>query len=118
MPESALRSVRGFRVGRIGYGEVRWLGSTDVSGLYLDEIVRIERGDISVYGEQDRKPEVGRELNKPAVLVLERILPPQGVGVAAFKNELESTLRGIGATSVNYDVVSGTWSFTVPHFSD
>ena len=37
-----------------------------------------ERGDISVYQDEDSKPLVGQELNKPATLVLERILPPAG----------------------------------------
>jgi len=117
MPTSALRHVRGFRVGRIGFGEVRWLGMTDVTRLNLDDIVSIERGDISVYHSDDVKPDVGVELNKPATLILEHISPPAGVGIDAFKKELENTLRGIGATSVDYDVLSKSWSFTVPHFS-
>jgi len=118
MPVAALKKVSGFRVGRAGFGEVRWLGETDVTGLDLDDIVSIEHGDVSVYRGQIERPEVGEKLNKPAVLVLEQILPPDGISAEDFAEELNRMLESAGASSVDYNAVSGILKFIVPHFAE
>ena len=78
MPVSRLRSLHGFRVGRVGYGEVRWLGDIDVTNVDLDSVVFIERGDVSVYSDESDvpKPPVGTKLNSPAVIALQEVRNP------------------------------------------
>ena len=68
-------------------------------------------------GKPEPKPAVGTKLNKPAVVVLERIFPPAGVRPYVFARELEKSLESVGAWSVEYDAANGKWAFTVPHFS-
>lgn len=124
MPPSQLKTLHGFRVGRVGFGEVRWIGEVDVSGLDLDQIVFIEHGDASVYrddaedgnGDAMARPEVGHGLNSAAVLVLEHVLPTTGVPVDMFAEELEQSLKGAGATHLSYDASVGRWTFAVPSF--
>jgi len=117
MPLEALHNVQGFRVGRIGYGEVRWIGDTDVVGLDLDQIVHIERGDISIYKNLP-KPDIGVKLNKQAIVTLEQVFPPQGVGAERYAKELTKVLGTFGAIPVDYEGESGRWTFAVPHFEN
>ena len=58
--------VENFTVGRFNYGNVCFLGTTDVSDLDLDSIVFIVRKEIEVYPENTDKPPVGEGLNRPA----------------------------------------------------
>jgi len=123
LPAAQLTNLRGFRVGRIGYGEVRWLNEVDVSGLNLDNIVSIEHGDISVYTDKpqvdttlEMKPTTGVGLNKPAVLVLEHIVPASGVPTKMFVEELAKSLQGAVAQHLGYDSSIGRWTFAVSAF--
>lgn len=115
MPIERLQQLRGFRVGRIGYGEIRWLGDVDVLGLNLDDIVSINRGDVSLYPNGD-KPDIGSGLNKPAAVVLEQVFPPKGVRADRFEKELHKFLSSVKAIPLEYNGDSGRWSFSVPHF--
>jgi hypothetical protein len=119
MPTARLTRLAGFRVGRVGFGEVRWIGAVDVSGLDLDRIVFIEHGDATVYSDHDwavAKPATGSGLNKPAVVLLERILPASGVPGSMFEQELASSLKAAGATHLSYDEHVGRWIFAVTSF--
>lgn len=60
--------VENFTVGRYGYGNVCFLGVTDVAGIDLDAVVFILRKQIEVYPEGTQKPPQGQELNKPAIV--------------------------------------------------
>lgn len=62
--------VENFTVGRYGYGNVCFLGVTDVAGIDLDSVVFILRKQIEVYPEGTQKPPQGQELNKPAIVSL------------------------------------------------
>ena len=110
MPVQQLRAVRGFRVGRVGYGEIRWLDEIDVTSVDIDAVVSIEHGDISVYSDTSSaaKPPVGTKLNKPALLVLERITPPKRLSAEKFTRALERSLQGVGATSMSYQADAGS----------
>lgn len=60
--------VENFTVGRYGYGNVCFLGVTDVAGLDLDSIVFIVRKQVEVYPPGTTKPPRGRQLNRPAIV--------------------------------------------------
>lgn len=69
--ESRLAAVEDFTVIREGYGEVTWPGLTDVRGLNVDEVVKIEDKSIEVYPSSvGVVPELGVGLNKPALVTL------------------------------------------------
>lgn len=112
-----MTAVKNFRVGRVGYGEVRWLGETDITGVDLDAAVVINRGEVSVYKGVD-KPTVDSKLNKPAVIVLERVLPPTGVRAERFGGELKKALTKAGAMPIAYQTSTGQWTFAVPNFME
>jgi len=115
MPSSQLRAVRGLRVGREGYGEVTWLGETDVTGVDLDQVVTIDHGDVTIYGDVT-KPTIGTKLNKPAVIVLERVFVPKTMSTDEFIAALGKSLEAAGASAFDYDDDEGLLEFMVPHF--
>jgi len=117
MPAENLLAVKNFRVGRVGYGEVRWLGETDVTGINLDEVVNIKRGEVSIYKGMP-KPPIDTKLNKAAVVVLEKVLAPTGVRAERFGDELKKALLKAGAMPIDYQLTNGRWSFGVPNFME
>ena len=87
---SELRAVKNFRVGRVGYGEVRWLDEVDLRGVNLDQVISMDRDTITVYDDKDtttEKPSMGNGLNKPALLTLYSVFSP------AFDVNFEQAVR-------------------------
>ena len=86
-----------------------------MTGLDLDAVVTIEHGDVTMYSS-DEKPSIGTKLNKPAVVVLERVNVPTSMSALAFTAALEKSLHKAGASAVEYEPADGMLEFTVPHF--
>ena len=59
-----------FVIGRKDVGEVAFIGTVDLRGLGLDDIMDIDKGKIQVYGLPGgaERPAIGQGLNKPALL--------------------------------------------------
>ncbi|XP_071536079.1 nuclear pore complex protein Nup98-Nup96-like [Panulirus ornatus] len=120
--------VENFTVGRYGYGNVCFLGVTDVTGLDLDGVVFILRKQIEVYPEGTQKPAQGQELNKPAIITLDCVWPVdkttrevikaserlQSMGWADY---LERQCVKMEANFIEYRPETGSWVFKVKHFS-
>ncbi|KAI1725279.1 nucleoporin autopeptidase domain-containing protein [Ditylenchus destructor] len=117
----------GLTVGRLGYGSVFWRGPFAVRNLNLDEIVHFRNKEIVVYPDEPTKPEIGTELNRPAEVSLERVWPvgkdkqiikdPDELARLGFREKLERLCLKMGAEFKDYQPSTGTWQFTVPHFS-
>lgn len=52
--------VKGFTVGRRGYGNVHYSDEMDVAGLDLDQFVQFRYREINVYPDESKKPPVGQ----------------------------------------------------------
>jgi hypothetical protein len=122
MSDDELARVQGFCVGRSGYGEIEWLGHSDIRGLDLDEIVLIEKKSVLVYHDQERvtKPPEGFGLNKPAIITLFKVLPKEGTSALKqlqFESKLKDACLNDGAEFIDYNQVTGVWMFKVNHFS-
>ena len=50
-------------------GGIRWDEPVDVRGLHLDHVIRLKKGCVEVYLDEDEKPELGEGLNKPATVL-------------------------------------------------
>jgi len=121
--------IDGFTVGREGYGEITFLGLTDIQGLNLDEIVSIRRNEVEVYADDyNHKPEIGMELNKPAQITLFKIWPSESLTrdiingaedtvLANFIARLRQKTLEMDAVFVDYRPVEGAWVFDVEHFT-
>lgn len=119
LTEEELSRVENFVIGRHGCGKISFVGPTDVRGLKLDSIVKFSHGEVIVYPEEDSKPEVNCELNKPAVVFLEGLAPGKEEELDPFVQRLEKHTKSFGATFLGYDTDSqgsGVWSFRVEHF--
>nr|XP_045624502.1 nuclear pore complex protein Nup98-Nup96-like isoform X1 [Procambarus clarkii]XP_045624503.1 nuclear pore complex protein Nup98-Nup96-like isoform X1 [Procambarus clarkii]XP_045624504.1 nuclear pore complex protein Nup98-Nup96-like isoform X1 [Procambarus clarkii]XP_045624506.1 nuclear pore complex protein Nup98-Nup96-like isoform X1 [Procambarus clarkii]XP_045624507.1 nuclear pore complex protein Nup98-Nup96-like isoform X1 [Procambarus clarkii]XP_045624508.1 nuclear pore complex protein N len=120
--------VENFTVGRYGYGNVCFLGVTDIASIDLDAVVFILRKQIEVYPEGTQKPGQGQELNKPAVITLDCVWPIDKTTREVIKSteRLESMSWGdylerqcvkMDANFIEYRPETGSWVFKVKHFS-
>ncbi len=127
----ALAKVKGLVVKRVGYGEIEFLESVDLTTLaklsdLLGEQVRFDEMECSVYPDSDGvdKPPPGSGLNVHARITLFRCWPldkgtrqpikdekhPSAVKhLKRLKNMKDTTFEG-------FDFAEGKWTFTVDHF--
>lgn len=64
--------VKGFTIGRKGYGNVYFPEEMDVYGLNIDELVHFRYREINVYPDDEKKPPVGQvrlSFISPTVLI-------------------------------------------------
>lgn len=52
--------IKGFTVGRKGYGNVYFPDEIDVSNMNIDELVHFRYREINVYPDDSKKPPVGQ----------------------------------------------------------
>ncbi|CAA6663681.1 unnamed protein product [Spirodela intermedia] len=105
--------VKNFVVGRRGYGSIKFDGETDVRGLDLEAIVEFNSREVVVYGDEVRKPPVGKGLNRPAEVTLLNVrCANRKTGEVYTEGPREQ-----GAEFVSFDAGKGEWKFRVDHFS-
>ncbi|POM70517.1 Nuclear pore complex protein, partial [Phytophthora palmivora] len=118
MTDHELSQVVKFTVGCRGLGAVEWLGKTDVRDLDLDELVYFEKKEVIVYRDDEKKHELGKGLNKPAIVELQGIFPPRKSSSSdKYKDRVKQRTQDIGASFLDYSVEKGIWRFRVEHFS-
>ncbi|OMO74197.1 Peptidase S59, nucleoporin [Corchorus olitorius] len=112
--------VPDFKVGRFGYGCVKFFGKTDVRGLDLDKIIKFHRHEVIVYEDESNKPMVGQGLNKTAEVTLRlqiNNLDLEKQEVDGIVKKLRESMRRQGAQFIAFDPANGEWKFLVNHFS-
>ncbi|KAJ3775689.1 nucleoporin autopeptidase-domain-containing protein [Lentinula raphanica] len=126
-----LSSFKDLVVGRVGYGEIRFLDPVDLTGLLklselLGGVIRFEDKECSVYPDADdtEKPPEGSGLNVRARISLKRCWAIDKAHREPIKDEKHPAavkhlkkLRNMKDTHFeNFDFSDGTWTFTVDHF--
>lgn len=112
--------VPDFTIGRVGYGQIKFIGNTDVRWLHLDQIVKFDRNSVVVYADETDKPPVGQGLNKAAEVTLTlkpRSLDTHSLELDRCSGILRKSSGRQGAFFVSFDLSSGNWTFLVHHFS-
>lgn len=120
--------IRGFTVGRRGYGNVYFPDEINVMNMNLDEIVHFRYKEIHMYPEECKKPPVGEGLNRRAQVTLDRVYPRMKetkeiidnvdqVLAAKFPEQLVEISAKHGLKFVDYRPETGSWVFMVEHFS-
>ena len=123
------RHVSGLSVGREGCGKVVFNNPVDISNISLtdiyENIIVIGLRSLTVYPDQARKPAMGKGLNVPSTIYLENSWPRQRDkrsplherSGSRFNKHVERLRRVTGTEFVNYEKDTGTWIFSVPHFT-
>jgi nuclear pore complex protein Nup98-Nup96 len=120
--------VENFAIGRVDFGCITFPGVTNLTGLNLDEVVHIRRREVHVYPDEARKPPVGTGLNRAAEITLHRVWPtdkrtrapltdPHLIVSMGYGKKIERATGEMGAQFVDYDPLTGSWTFKVKHFS-
>ena len=140
MDEEEARHVENFTIGN-KYGKVIWEGYTDIlnvlkgRGNYnfdnLSEVISINYSSLTVYEDEDKKPNEGEALNKPAFVYLYDLYPPalkkklkdstilnrEEVAIfEKFKNKLREIVRMNGGVFLSYKGNIGEFCFSVSGF--
>jgi hypothetical protein len=101
------------------HGKIVFPGETDITGINLDDIIKIEPNIISIY-QNVPIPSKGQKLNKKAIIEVYNILPE--VDTPDAMNEFIQDIRlrikenGEDAEFLNYDVSKGILTFSVEFF--
>ncbi|XP_014242477.1 nuclear pore complex protein Nup98-Nup96 isoform X1 [Cimex lectularius] len=120
--------VDNFTIGRLNYGNIFYPDSFDVAGLNLDEIVHFRHKEVVVYPDDEKKPPVGKDLNRRAQVTLDRVWPvdkttrqpvtdPVRISLLDYERKLENVSAKHGTKFVEYRYQTGSWVFKVDHFS-
>ncbi|CAP28760.2 Protein CBR-NPP-10 [Caenorhabditis briggsae] len=118
----------GLTIGRSSYGSVYWPGKLELKDLVLDEIVVFRHREVTVYPNEEKKPDEGQELNRPAEVTLERIWYTDKktkkevrdvvkLAEVGWREHLERQTIRMGASFKDYRAETGSWVFRVEHFS-
>ena len=109
-----------------GYGQIKFVGETDVRRLDLENIVQFNKCEVLVYMDEAKKPAVGQGLNKEAEVTLLNVKcvdkktgqhHAEGPEVEKFEKRLRKKTEEQGAVFLGYDGAKGEWRFRVKHFS-
>ena len=125
-----VRAIPNFVVGRKGYGQVRFTQPVDLSQVRSipdipGTIVVFDLKICTVYPDEAIKPPVGRGLNVPAIITLEKCWPVSketrrpiiDVENPRFIAHVERLKRQPETEFIDYIADTGSWIFKVKHFS-
>jgi nucleoporin NUP145 len=91
---ASVASVANFVIVRKGYGSISFNEPVDLTGISslssLQEIVKINRGSVSVYPNESEPVPPGTGLNIPAQVSLINIFPPSGIEPQFYMRQLQS----------------------------
>lgn len=118
MTMEELGSVEDFTIEN-EFGKIVFSDCTDVLGLDLDKIVKIEEKRVVVYPSENfvSIPEYGKGLNKPATITLYKCFPrDERIDKKTINKRLEKAAKKQSAKHISYDEQTGAWTFSVSHF--
>ncbi|KAI9806069.1 MAG: hypothetical protein M1833_004476 [Piccolia ochrophora] len=129
MPREKQKKASNFQVGRHGCGYVEFLVPVDLTSVDLDilydNIVQISTRHCTVYPNSSMKPAVGQGLNVPSQITLQNSWPRARGGREfiydtsgpKFDRHLDRLQKSAGTHFKEYNKDTGTWVFTVDHFT-
>lgn len=129
MTRDQLKQVVDFTVGRQNCGQVTFNGPVDLTTVDLNglfgHIVDIGLRKITVYPDESIKPAMGKGLNVPSTLRIENSWPrgrdknkPSPITSGPlFDKHIDRLQKVTDTTFIDYEMKTGTWVFTVPHYT-
>lgn len=133
MGRETLKKLGGLTVGRTGVGRIEF-GPCDLSNTDLDDIcghdngkgiVHLKPRSATVYPNEATKPAMGKGLNVPSTIYLDNSWPKSHGGKKAimadngpaYEKHIRRLKKTGGTKFLDYNSQTGTWSFTVEHFT-
>jgi hypothetical protein len=125
LTEAELAAVEELTVRRANVGQITFHGATDCRGIDLNDVVRLEVGEVLVYPEACRavKPQPGEGLNKTSTVTMLQCWPPNGGSQMnderardRYRAKIKQMTERKNAYFIDYDCDQGIWVFRVDHF--
>lgn len=133
MGRETLKKLGGLTVGRAGVGRIEF-SACDLSNTELDDIcghdngkgiVHLKPRSATVYPNEATKPARGKGLNVPSKIFLDNSWPKSHGGKKvimansgpAYDKHVRRLKKTGGTQFIDYDSQTGTWSFSVEHFT-
>jgi len=132
MKRKDLKALPNFQAGRVGYGQIQFKDTVDLSGIkdfstdLCGTIIVFKQSICSVYPDDPvDKPPVGNGLNVPAVITLENCwamdkatrMPIKDPNHARVKLFVKRLMKSEDIEFIEYDAETGQWTFSVEHFT-
>ena len=129
MSRAEREHFKGLTVGRDGVGKVTFNAEVNLNKINLDElfdnIVVLTIRSCTVYPNTAKKPPMGQGLNVPSVISLQNSWPrgkdkrtPTGdKSGPRLKKHIDRLNKVEGTNFLGYEKETGTWTFSVPHFT-
>lgn len=111
-----LKRVKNFTIEN-EHGKIVFEGETNVLNLDIDKIVKINRGEATLYDDESEilKPKVGEGLNKPATFFLKNCKPKKETPAELFIERLKKLSENNGSEFISWDLQSNEWVFRIKH---
>ena len=91
---ASMASVSDFVVVRKGFGSISFKDAVDLTDIMsvsvLREYIEIDRVQVTVYPNESKAQPLGKGLNVPAEIVLEKSVPPPEMSVDEYIDNLKS----------------------------
>ncbi|KAJ6238712.1 nuclear pore complex protein nup98-nup96 [Anaeramoeba flamelloides] len=120
-----LTQIKDLIIGRVGYGEVMFPGTTNIVDLHLEEIIIFNQTQIIVYPDVSKRPSPGKGLNKPAKIILKNCFPLKKKSKEPSKNpeKIKNLIKKLKIATTKFDGKfitwsNGKWVFEVQDFSN
>ncbi|KAF2136212.1 uncharacterized protein K452DRAFT_313381 [Aplosporella prunicola CBS 121167] len=126
MSAQELKSLRDFKVGRKGVGEIIFEHPVDLTGVnldtFFDELVLLRIRNATVYPSKTQTPPMGKGLNVPSTILLENSWPRAQAGKLEqagrrFEKHVERLKKVEGTDFLDYNKDLGIWKFHVEHYT-
>lgn len=124
-----MQAVSDFTVGRDNVGHVRFKVPVDLTNINIEDIpgriVVFEARSCTVYPENMKKPPMGKGLNVPSEITLFQSWPRNvdkrtGLPIKSgrtLEKHISKLKSSQDTTFISYEPETGTWIFTVEHFT-
>ncbi|KAJ3432379.1 nuclear pore complex protein nup98-nup96 [Anaeramoeba flamelloides] len=123
MTKKERANIKNFVIGNKKYGEVVFVGLTNINKLDLINIIKFQKYQVIIYPQGSNKPGIGKGLNKLSIVKLfncyplhkdKKTIKTDINSLQKLEKKLRKNTKNFGGKFISYQ--NGTYIFSVPNF--
>ncbi|KAJ6240329.1 nuclear pore complex protein nup98-nup96 [Anaeramoeba flamelloides] len=123
MTKKERTKIKNFVIGNKKYGEVVFVGLTNINKLDLNNIIKFQKYQVIIYPQGNNKPGIGKGLNKLSIVKLfncyplhkdKKTIKTDINSLQKLEKKLIKNTKNFGGEFISYQ--NGTYIFSVPNF--